>query len=764
MKNTAIDRAARALCAFQLAALAVLILLDAFQVQRWDTDIFWALKAGERIVSDMAVPKVDPFSYTFNGSEWIDFTWGFQVVAHLFYTHLGGWFGLFLLQSTLTLLAFVLIYRCLDVIFSGRTWFVVALMYLVYSNSHSRFFIRPHLVKYAMISAYFLLLTLYERKGDRRFLYPLVPLQVVWVNMHSSFILGIALTGAWALGGFVDEIRARGLKAKLSPELRNLLFVPIALVVVSNLNPYGHELVLFPAVHMGGENAEALKHISEWTPVPISLMLFYFYPFPLDYFAFKVFVLGSAVFFILNYRDLKSRGVIMLAGLLYMSVMHVRWIAIFAYFAAPIIALNVASYIDSRPEKTGVLARRLGFGVWALGFAVMCIHLYDFAVLKDRSEYGLGLKKGHYPEGTVAFMKEHAVRGNMYNEYVYGGYLIYHYPESPVFIDGRTPTVYSPDFFWKSRLVNDPARWKKLADEYGITFSLVKHDQQFCDKLFANPDWAAVSFDDVSALFLRKGAPNDELIKRYGLKDATPCSTAKKYEIPDDRSKLERMRLELKRAAGAAGGAISARPHRLLGLVDYNLGEGYYEEAASEFRAALDIKDDHAARYDYGLALAELGRHGEAVEEFRRAVELNREFYTAYFGMGVSQYKAGDYESAAKTLGKYVELADDSSEPEAYKFLGLAHFKLSRFDRAIKYLKRAAFGIGDKAEFANLYYYTGNAYVELGGLSEAEVNYRMAIDASPEYRVVLGRLAEDLDKQGRKDAAGSVRTALGDKK
>jgi hypothetical protein len=82
-----------------LTLLAIFIFITTYQKQHWDTDIFWALKSGEWIVENLEVPKTDPFSYTFGGQPWIDFTWGFQVLAHLFYTYLGGWWGLFGLQG-----------------------------------------------------------------------------------------------------------------------------------------------------------------------------------------------------------------------------------------------------------------------------------------------------------------------------------------------------------------------------------------------------------------------------------------------------------------------------------------------------------------------------------------------------------------------------------------------------------------------------------------------------------------------------------------
>src|SRR5262249_40339901 len=48
-----------------------------------------------------------------------------------------------------------------------------------------------------------------------------------------------------------------------------------------------------------------------------------------------------------------------------------------------------------------------------------------------------------YPSNALAFMKEHNLKGNIFNEWSWGDYIIWHLaPASKVFIDGRDDTVY----------------------------------------------------------------------------------------------------------------------------------------------------------------------------------------------------------------------------------------------------------------------------------------------------------------------------------
>jgi hypothetical protein len=55
----------------------------------------------------------------------------------------------------------------------------------------------------------------------------------------------------------------------------------------------------------------------------------------------------------------------------------------------------------------------------------------DEAKLKDQLDAG-------YPAGAVEFIRHEQLMGPIFNEFAWGGYLIYQMPELPVGIDGRT--------------------------------------------------------------------------------------------------------------------------------------------------------------------------------------------------------------------------------------------------------------------------------------------------------------------------------------
>jgi tetratricopeptide (TPR) repeat protein len=750
-----------ALYAVLLIIFCALVFLGAFQLQRWDTDIFWALKSGELIWANFDVPRLDPFSYTFPDKEWIDFTWGFQVIAHVFYTYLGGWTGLFILQVVITFATFYLLYKNIALITNRRLWFTLALLFLVYASARVRYIIRPQLFAYFFMVLYFYILTLYMTgRGKRAYLlFLLLPLQVLWVNIHSSFILGIFIVGAYGAGEFIEERLSGGILSKPSARTVILIVVTLLLPLVSLINPYGYKLAFFPLIHMGGDNSDALRYIAEWTPIRLKEMLFYIYPYPLHHFAEKVIFYGVIAGFILNIRRLKVRDFIMIVPVAIMAASHVRWLVVFVLFAVPIAAANLSGYMERSGRAEG---KRVSLSM-IVTIVLALLFIYEYAFIYDRANFGIGLKKGYFPENTVNFMKENNIKGNIFNSYIFGGFLIYRDPEVKVFIDGRTPTVYSPYHFWTSRIVHKKERWDRLQKDHSLDMALVGISQTMCTDLRKDKEWIPVNFDDASVLFLKDIEKNSAAINKWGLNEVDPCDTSKQYKLPDDQKRLALMSAELKGYASDWG--ESARPYWLMGLIDTEIGSTESLEAAvGEFKRAIEIKGDPLVYYDLGLAYVKLKSYNDALAAFEETIDYDPEFDRGYYGLGLAYYYKGDFENAYGSFESHIDIAGDKSEELSYKLAGLAAFNVKRFDKAVIYLERAAFLNDEPKTLANIYYFLANSHLEEGALKQSGAYYQKALALEPEYRLVIDVLAADFKGQGRIKAAEHLLGQITDKK
>jgi tetratricopeptide (TPR) repeat protein len=752
--------------------LALLILCTAYQLQYRDTDIFWALRSGEWILEQMSVPETDPFSYTFAGRAWVDFTWGFQVIAHLFYTYLGEWTGLFVLQLAVTAATFIVAGINLGLTAPRRAWLVAVLLFTLFVSSYTRLIIRPHLFAYFFISVYLLLLNIHEQRSGRRggghwALWALLPLQILWVNIHSSAILGIFIVGGYAAGGVIDALLSRTLLLgrEYISALKRVVAVSFLIPIVSVLNPYGLKLVLFPFVHQGGGNADALRHIGEWARIPITELLLYLSPTPITFAAFRVAFYVAVIAVLLNWRRLKTRDIILLCGAFYMAASHVRWVSQFAFFAVPIAAANLVSYFDARLESrsSGYQTDTEGyFKVVGLLISILfVIYLMPrFFGFDARSNYGLGKKAGVFPEGNVAFMERAGISGNLYNEYIHGGFLTFTRPTQKVFIDGRTPTVYSPAFFWSTRIATDDRNWNRLVKEHDFEAALLSSKKSMCGLLQKSDEWKAVNFDEVAVLFLRTTEANRELIERYAFNELDPCEGSGVLKLPKERERLLLMKEELETFLLRDGAEGLASVQHKLAQVYVELGGEHRLMASVSFEAAIEILDTPYLRYDYALALGHLNRVPESIEQLLGALDRKPEFKEAQLALGLAYNEQEEYALAVKWFKAYLFAADDSADRLVYRPLGIAAAELGMYETAVDALQRAAFSTNESSALADIYYRLGNLFLEHSEFEDGSEAYARAMKVDAEYIGVLNRLAQSHEDAGRDELALVIRALL----
>jgi hypothetical protein len=110
-----------------------------------------------------------------------------------------------------------------------------------------------------------------------------------------------------------------------------------------------------------------------------------------------------------------------------------------------------------------------------------------------------------YPAGAVAFMQAHQLHGNILNDFDWGEYLIWHEPQSKVFIDGRFAAAYPfsvireyLDFYidyWNST---------EALKSYSADFVLISRTRKACDLMKRQPDWKLIYIDRDSELFAKR--------------------------------------------------------------------------------------------------------------------------------------------------------------------------------------------------------------------------------------------------------------------
>ena len=104
----------------------------------------------------------------------------------------------------------------------------------------------------------------------------------------------------------------------------------------------------------------------------------------------------------------------------------------------------------------------------------------------------------------------------MFNDYDYGGFLIYEfYPEQKVFIDGRAD-MYGDEFIREYfNIDNGRENWKDLFDKYSIDYALVGKHAPISQLLRLSGEFAVVHEGNNHTLHLRKAQEYAQIIDQF---------------------------------------------------------------------------------------------------------------------------------------------------------------------------------------------------------------------------------------------------------
>ena len=443
-------------------------------------DIGFHLRLGQEIAAS-GPPRVDNHSFTAPGVPYPDHEWLTQLGLYALYA-LSGVPGLAVAQGGLIGVTLALVAYSARGPAPLRALAVLSVLLLSFDHSE----IRPHLVGWIYIAVLGLLI---ER---RRFGWMLV-LLVLWANTHASVLLGVGLAGLACL-----EEAAR-------TQRRLPLAWAAAVAVVPLLNPYGIEVyTLFFQI---SGNAD---FVGEWQPYASNTWQFFL----------LVSIVGVAVVGILKHR-FNPFDVVRLLVLATLSFKASRSGVVMAIALAPSFGrwygVDVARW--SGRARLGVTAL-----VTLAAMALLGVRWRDGEAMR------LTLDHEHLPVAAVSFLDRHGVTGPMYNDYNFGGYLLWKRSEQPVFMDGRIEVYRGAPLAAYHRIEGAEPGWEKLADDYGIAYFLVRPERRITKALLDAPGWELVYFDYNATIFVRAdrfpALRTLDVISPYGNRDPKAISSS----------------------------------------------------------------------------------------------------------------------------------------------------------------------------------------------------------------------------------------------
>ncbi len=461
-----------ALCAF--TAVSALLLMVAGGLLN-DPDSHWHIAIGRWIVENRAFPRADLWSHTAAGQGWIAKEWLSQVLLHAAH-HLAGWRGVTLLAILATAGSIAMIAAWLSL--RLRATLVVGVLALVLVLASPSVMARPHVVALPLMTLWTLgLLTALERRTTPPWW--LLGIMVVWANAHAGFTIGFVIAGLLGL----EAVRKAG-AAWFQTGLQWAAFLLLALAG-SCLTPYGAE-AYFVTFKLFG-SGEPLGYLTEWQPLERDMAGLA----AMGLLAALLCGLGAN-----PWRNLMR--IILIAILGWMMLRYSRFALVFAFTAPLIAATPLAQRFAGLAAEgaDGAVARTWPF--LAAGAAVLLMAVAMVAPPPLPSPAST-------PAAALSAAGAAGLKGPVYNDYNFGGYLIGQ--GVPTFVDGRTDQLFLGGFLTALELARtSPAPDALLALLQGrqVTWALVATGQAEA-RLLERAGWRTIHRDSVATVLAAPG-------------------------------------------------------------------------------------------------------------------------------------------------------------------------------------------------------------------------------------------------------------------
>lgn len=470
-------------------ALVALWLVGLFLTPLRTVDLWWHLDSGRWMLEHGHYLGREIRSFSLPNAEWLNFAWLFQLVVAAVEQVSGLW-GLLIFKALLWWLILFLLLRSVKVECSPVALFIVPLLFA--EQLFSFMSLRPHLVEGVLLA-----FTISLLQRPRRVFDPLwyAVLIVVWANCHASAVIGafaLALHYVWGADFTVPDWR----------QLRQRLPIGLVLGLLVLVTPNGLGILSVLVKH--ANDAYLPAYIQEWfAPEAFPpLMLLALLALALGLYWQRKLLTVAELFLIVCF------AVVAIGSRRFLYELGLVLIRPSIQLVASVLA-QLTQWYHAGKAYWSWLYGWLGLSLLAITTSLPIVwgkqHLADYPVAKHL-----------FPQTAIALLKpilaqEHEVR--VWNAYGWGGYLEWYGGERlKVYIDGRTPTVFSAEMMLTEKLARThPQLLRALLTQWQV-------DAVVLGRSYALPippndaEWTLVGFDSISVIYVRAN-----LVQRYAL-------------------------------------------------------------------------------------------------------------------------------------------------------------------------------------------------------------------------------------------------------
>jgi hypothetical protein len=392
-----------------------------------DPDIWWHMATGRWILQHHALPVTDPFSMYGATREWLVYSWAFDVGVQTLFARF-GLVGIFLLQVAVHVLVAVALYHLVQSLLPDF-WKGVALTAVsLYAISHI-YAPRPGMAT-VLFTILELGILLAVRRGEgpkKLWLLPLI--FVAWANIHIQFVYGLGLLGVFACEPIVMRVLGLASEEDIREAFARAKYFWIALggcLPATLANPYGPKLYSTVIEYMHQPKSYSLV-------VELKAMTF---RQPEHYVA--AFLALFAAVAIGWRRERRPLWAMLLAISAFVAFRSVKEIWFLGVIAACAIADGWVPSPAVRQRNVEAGSREVWRNRVFVGAGVLAVLLLSYRRNDVSNDWIAMQVAGSFPEAAAGHIEKLHLPGPLYNDFTWGGYLIWRLPGLRVANDGRT--------------------------------------------------------------------------------------------------------------------------------------------------------------------------------------------------------------------------------------------------------------------------------------------------------------------------------------
>jgi len=474
-----------------------------------DPCLHWRI--GNWMIEHREVIQADQFSHTRPGAPLISKEWLSEIVFAAA-GNLLDWNGIVLLAAALIATTLWLLHR--QLLADGNELLLsTGLVMLAALGCSTHWLARPHLITHLLTVVFAWQLNGFTqgRVSTARLFKVLVPLSLLWANLHGAFFVGFVLIVIYAVGSGIDMFAS---KVEDRDTAHNRLIVYLSLLaaclLASLINPNGwrlHAQVLHflrtpELAAMTNEFRSPNFHSGGMT-------------------GFLLVLLVLAVMLLVARPRFRPTEILLVCVWGYFALHSARNVPLFALVVTPILATHLNQFLMQRHDSRLMRSyRKVSTDISVLDAsasgripAVLMVSLLIGVVVwpvasNSRPLITTEILSNRFPVATVECCLRGAeadktLRGEMFNDYGWGGYLMLALPNRKVFIDGRND-FYGEELVREFNQVDDvKPGWGNVVEKYNVGWTILPRKHPLNSLLALRKDWKLFYQDDLAAVYAR---------------------------------------------------------------------------------------------------------------------------------------------------------------------------------------------------------------------------------------------------------------------